>query len=71
MNERVKAILLTAFKLSPDERQELAQALIDTLAADPAEMEQQLAAADAVSGGAPDEAPQQPTTDVLAKYLDV
>ncbi len=71
MNERVKAILLTAFKLSPEERQELAQALIDTLAADPAEVEQQLVAEESVSGGASEEAPQQPTTDVLAKYLDV
>ncbi|MBN8911279.1 MAG: hypothetical protein J0H65_04300 [Rhizobiales bacterium] len=71
MNERVKAILATAFKLSAEERQERAVALIATLAVDPAEAEQQLMADDNASGGAADEAPQQPTTDVLAKYLDV
>jgi F0F1-type ATP synthase delta subunit len=71
MNERVKAILFTAFKLSPEERLELAQALMDTLAADPAEAEQQLTADESVSGGAAEEPPQQPTSDVLAKYLDV
>lgn len=71
MNERVKAILATAFKLSAEERQELAQALIDTLAVDPVEAEQQFLADETASGGALDEAPQQPTTDVLAKYLDV
>lgn len=69
MNERIKAILLTASKLSADERQELAQALIDTLAADSAEVEQQLFANDETSGGA-DEARPQPTSDVLARYLD-
>lgn len=69
MNERIKAILLTASKLSADERQELAQALIDTLAADSAEVEQQLFADDEPSGGA-DEARPQPTSDVLARYLD-
>lgn len=68
MNERVKAILFTAFKLSPEERQELARALLDTLAA---EAEQQRLADDGVSGGAAEETPQQPTSDVLAKYLDV
>lgn len=71
MNERVKAILFTAFKLSPEERQELARALLDTLAADAAEVEQQRLADDGVSGGAAEETPQQPTSDVLAKYLDV
>lgn len=71
MNERVKAILVTAFKLSPEERHELAQALLDTLAADPIEVEQQLAVDESASGGVADEAPQQPTSDVLAKYLDV
>lgn len=69
MNERIKAILLTASKLSLDERQQLAQALIDTLATDSAEVEQQLFTEDETSGGA-DEPPQQPTSDVLARYLD-
>lgn len=70
MNERVKAILLTALKLSPEEREELAQSLLNYRDADPAEAEQLLGAADAL-GGAGSEAPQQPTTDVLAKYLDI
>ena len=34
---RVKAILLAALKLPPEERAELAQTLMDTLGADPAE----------------------------------
>lgn len=66
MNERIKAILLTASKLSQDERQQLAQALIDMLATDFAEVEQQLVD---TSGGA-DGPQQQPTSDVLARYLD-
>lgn len=69
MNERVKAILFTAFKLSSEERHELAQVLLETLDVDPADVEQQLIADEAVSGG-PDEPPQQPTSDVLARYLD-
>ncbi|WP_295557272.1 hypothetical protein [uncultured Hyphomicrobium sp.] len=70
MNERVKAILHTALRLSPEEREELARTLMDTLGADPAETDQLLAASDASSGAA-DEAPQQPASDVLAKYLDI
>jgi hypothetical protein len=69
MNERVRAILIAALKLSPQERQELAQSLMG-LGADPA-LADQLAAEERASGGAPEEAPQQPTSDVLAKYLDV
>jgi hypothetical protein len=74
MNERVKAIYLTALKLSPDEREELVQTLMETLGADPAEADKLLAgllADEAASGGAADEAPQQPPSDVLAKYLDI
>lgn len=74
MNERVKAILHTALRLSPEEREELAKTLLGTLTADAAEADQladQLWADDEASGGAADEATQQPTTDVLAKYLDI
>jgi len=70
MNERVKAILHAALKLSPEEREELARTLMDTLGSDPAEAEQLLSDDDS-SGGAADEAPQQPPSDVLAKYLDI
>jgi hypothetical protein len=70
MNERVKAILVTAFKLSSEERQELAQVLLDTLDADPVEAEQQLIAEEEAASGSADEPPQQPTSDVLARYLD-
>ncbi|MCC7252496.1 hypothetical protein [Hyphomicrobium sp.] len=70
MNERVKAILLAALKLPPEEREELAQTLMDNLGADPTDAEQLLAGTDA-SGGAAGEPPQQPTSDVLAKYLDI
>jgi hypothetical protein len=70
MNDRVKAILLTALKLSPEERAELAQTLLENLGTDPAEAEQLLAD----EGEAPaDDAivPARPTSDVLAKYLDI
>ncbi len=70
MNERVKAILHAALQLSPEEREELAQTLMDTLGADPAEAEQLLSDEDNSSGAA-DEPPQQPPSDVLAKYLDI
>lgn len=69
MNERVKAILVTALKLSPEERAELAQTLMDTLGTDGAEADHILA--DDTSGSADDGAPQRPTSDVLAKYLDI
>jgi endonuclease/exonuclease/phosphatase family metal-dependent hydrolase len=70
MNDRVKAILLTALKLSPEERAELAQTLLDNLGTDPAEAEQLLAG----DGDAPTDdtaVPARPTSDVLAKYLDI
>jgi hypothetical protein len=69
MNDLVKAILLTAVKLSPEERQELAHALLETLEADPAEVEQQLAG-QATDLGSADEPAQQRPSDVLARYLD-
>ncbi|MDQ8697497.1 hypothetical protein [Hyphomicrobium sp. LHD-15] len=70
MNERVKAILLTALKLAPDEREELANSLLANLNVDPAETDQ-LFPEDAA--GEPDApaTPVQRTSDVLAKYLDV
>lgn len=70
MNERVRAIYVAALKLSPEERQELATTLLDTLGAHPGEADP-LRADEAASGGTADEAPLQPTSDVLAKYLDV
>lgn len=65
MNERVKAILLAALRLPPEERQALASALMDNLDTAPDEAER-------LFGGAEDtEAkPGLPATDVLAKYLD-
>ncbi len=69
MNERVKAILVTALKLSPEERAELAQTLMDTLGTDVAEADHILA--DDASGGPDGDAPLRPTSDVLAKYLDI
>jgi hypothetical protein len=68
MNERVKAILLTALKLSPDEREELAQSLLANLNVDPADADQLFPDEPESEGEA---VPPQPTSDVLAKYLDV
>lgn len=68
MNERVKAILLTALKLSPDEREELVQSLLAHLNVDPADADQLFP--DDVNSDA-DAVHPQPTSDVLAKYLDV
>ena len=68
MNDRVKAILLTALKLPSEERAELARTLLETLASDPSETDQLFAEDDAAGGEAGD-APAQPTSDVLAKYL--
>lgn len=70
MNERVKAIYVAALKLSPEEREKLAQTLLETLGVDPAEADQ-LFPDESDSSGAADEAPQQPPSDVLAKYLDI
>lgn len=70
MNERVKAILVTALKLSAEERAELAQTLMDTLGTDAAAEADHILADDA-SGSADGDAPQRPTSDVLAKYLDI
>jgi hypothetical protein len=70
MNERVKAILLTALKLSPEERAELAQSLMDNLGADAAVAEQ-LLAGDGEANSDEAGAPVRPTSDVLAKYLDI
>jgi hypothetical protein len=70
MNDRVKAILLTALKLSPDEREELATSLLANLNIDPAEADQ-LFPEDVNSDiQVASQHPQQ-TSDVLAKYLDV
>jgi sulfite reductase alpha subunit-like flavoprotein len=66
MNERVKAILQTALKLSPDERQELVRTLMENLGTDPAEADQLF-----TDDGSDAEAPPRPTSDVLAKYLDI
>lgn len=68
MNERVKAIFLAALKLSPEERQELAQTLMDTLGADPADADQLCFD---TSDDTDSETPPQPTSDVLARYLDI
>jgi acyl-CoA reductase-like NAD-dependent aldehyde dehydrogenase len=69
MNERVKAILITALKLSPEERAELAQTLLDNIEADSARVDQLMA--EDSSGRAAEETLPQPTSDVLAKYLDI
>ncbi len=69
MNERVKALFLTALKLSPEEQRELVQTLMDNLGADPAEADQLFA--DAGQVDADGEVPPRPTSDVLAKYLDI
>lgn len=65
MNERVKAILLTALRLPPEERQTLASALMDHLETDPDDAERLFGKADGTEAK-----PGLPTTDVLAKYLD-
>lgn len=65
MNERVKAILLAAMRLSPEERRSLAAALGDNLDTDLAEAERLF---DDVSTAA--ERPGLPASDVLSKYLD-
>jgi hypothetical protein len=67
MNERVKAIFLAALKLSAEERQELAQLLMDTLGADPADADQLCFD---TGDDSDSEVPPQPTSDVLARYLD-
>lgn len=67
MNERVKAIFLAALKLSAEERQELAQMLMDTLGADPADTDQLCFD---TGDEADSDVPPQPTSDVLARYLD-
>lgn len=69
MNERVKAILSTAYKLSLEEREELAKALLDTLSMEEAHARDALSQSEDVSGGA-EEPPAQPTSDVLARYLE-
>ena len=65
MNDRVKAILLTALRLPPEERQALASALMDHLETDPDEAERLFAETDVG-----ETKPGLPATDVLAKYLD-
>lgn len=65
MNERVKAILLTALRLSPEERRELQTALADNLDTDPEDAERLFGEATP-----PESKPGLPATDVLAKYLD-
>lgn len=67
MNERVKAILHAALKLSPQEREELAQTLIDTLGGDAADASQLCFETEEDDSAAQ----KQPTSDVLAKYLDI
>ncbi|CAN0506267.1 unnamed protein product [Phaeothamnion confervicola] len=69
MNERIKAIFLAALKLSPEERLELTQTLTETLGADPADVDQ--LCLDMGEDRADREAPPRPTSDVLAKYLDI
>lgn len=68
MNERVKAILLAALRLPPEERQELAETLMAHLGTDPAEADQLFADEESPAG---DDTPARPTSDVLAKYLDI
>jgi len=68
MNERVKAVFLAALKLTHDERMQLAQSLADSLGADPADVDQLSLDIDT---GAEHDQPPQPTSDVLAKYLDI
>jgi hypothetical protein len=70
MNERVKAILLTALKLSPGEREELASTLLANLNIDPADADRLFPDENAGEAEAAASHPQQ-TSDVLAKYLDV
>jgi hypothetical protein len=70
MNERVKAILHTALKLSPDEREELARSLLENLNIDPAEADQ-LFPEETDSAASDGEAHLKPASDVLAKYLDI
>ncbi len=65
MNDRVKAILLTALRLPPEERQALASALMDHLDTDPDEAERLFGETDGSEAK-----PALPATDVLAKYLD-
>jgi hypothetical protein len=66
MNERVKALLHTALRLSPEEREELAQTLLANLNTDFATVEHLFGDGDA----SPDGEPHQPPSDILAKYLD-
>ena len=65
MNDRVRAILLAALRLPPEERQELAGALMEHLDIDPDEAERLFAETDVG-----ETKPGLPATDVLAKYLD-
>ncbi len=67
MNERVKAVFVAALKLSPEERLELTQSLADTLGVDPSDVDQLCLDI----GAADQEQPPRPTSDVLAKYLDI
>lgn len=65
MNDRIKAILFAALRLAPGEREVLARTLLEHLETD-------LAVAEMLFGAAEEPAPAsaQPTTDVLARYLD-
>lgn len=67
MNERVKAILLTALRLPPEERQALAKALTENLDTDVEEAERLFGEAESHT---PEGKPPLPATDTLSKYLD-
>ena len=65
MNERIKAILLTALRLSPEERRELASALADNLETDFKEAERLFGETDVLVRKR-----ALPASDVLARYLE-
>ena len=67
MNERVKAILLAALRLPPEERRALASALAENLDIGHEEAERLFGSAEAET---PEGKSPLPATDTLSKYLD-
>jgi len=65
MNDRIKAILFAAMRLAPDEREILARTLLQHLETDAAVIEMLFGASEETA-----QTSVQPTTDVLARYLD-
>ncbi|MGQ0672831.1 MAG: addiction module protein [Hyphomicrobium sp.] len=71
MNARVKTIFDEARLLTPEQREELAELLLDTIPIDP-EIEQAWSdeIADRIAAHERGELPARPAADVLRNYLD-